>query len=449
MRDRDLKEKIRSRECRVAVIGLGYVGLPTAAIIADKGFRVVGVDLKESLVARVNSGTINPREPGLGKLVRKVVEKGMLRATTHAREAVKDSDVVLVVVQTPLKENKTPNLEALEKACTEVAGNLRENQLVIIESTIPPGAMRERVKPLLESGGLRAGLDFYLVYSPERAMPTRTLVEIPGNARLIGGINQESAHVAKEFYRVFVKGELLLASVETVEVVKLIENTYRDVNIALANEIARLCEALGVDAMEAIELANRHPRVNIHRPGAGVGGHCIPKDPYFLLREALRLGVKLEVVEAARQVNEAMPRHVVRLVEKALESVNKRVEESKIAVLGVAYKGETDDTRGTPAREVIEELLRSKSYVCSHDPYVQQDFGGEFSNDLEEVLRGADCVVVVTDHNLYKSMNPGDLAKNLSTPCVVVDARRVLEPREVEEQGLSYFGVGYWGQRLK
>jgi UDP-N-acetyl-D-mannosaminuronic acid dehydrogenase len=231
--------------------------------------------------------------------------------------------------------------------------------------------------------------------------------------------------------------------------VKLIENTYRDVNIALANEIAKLCEGLGVDAIKAIELANKHPRVHIHRPGAGVGGHCVPKDPYFLLHEASKLGVKLEVVEAARRINEAMPRHVVRLVEKALESVNKRVENSKIAVLGVAYKGDTDDTRGTPARDVIEELLRCKSFVCSHDPYVKQDFGGGFSNNLEEVLRKADCVVVVTDHSLYKTLNPRDLAKSLNTPCVVVDARRILEPKEVEEQGLSYFGVGYWGHRFK
>jgi UDP-N-acetyl-D-mannosaminuronic acid dehydrogenase len=441
----DLLERIERRKARVAVLGLGYVGLPTAALIANEGFRVVGLDLKKCVVTGVNSGRIEVREPGLAELVRRTVDRGLLRATTSPDNALAESDIILIVVQTPLQEDKSPNLEPLKKACEEVAEHLGKKRMVIIESTIPPGAMEELVKPVLESRGLRAGSDFYLAYSPERAMPTRTLIEIRENPRIIGGLNRESAEAAKEFYKTFVEGELFLEDLGTVEVVKLIENTYRDVNIALANEIARLCEVLGVDAIRAIELANRHPRVCIHRPGAGVGGHCIPKDPYFLLHKAASLGIQLQVIEAARRINDSMPLHVVSLIEKALESVNKRLEDSKVAVLGVAYKGDTDDVRGTPARDIIKKLMVSKASVFSHDPFVKQDFGGRFSNNLEKVLKHSDCVVVVTDHSLYKTLNPKDLARNLGTQCVLVDARRILKPGEFEEQGFGYFGVGYRG----
>jgi UDP-N-acetyl-D-mannosaminuronic acid dehydrogenase len=249
--------------------------------------------------------------------------------------------------------------------------------------------------------------------------------------------------MAREFYKRITGGELILADIATVEVVKLVENTYRDPNIALANEIAMFCEGLGVDALKAITLANKHPRVHLHLPGAGVGGHCIPKDPKFILNKAEQLGIKLEVIEAARRVNEAMPMHVVRMIKQALGSVDKSIEDSKIAILGIAYKGDTDDVRGTPAKVIVEELLESKSFVYSHDPYVKQDFGGRFSNDLDKVVSKSDCVVVVTDHNLYKSLDLKELAKQLKAPSVVVDARRILDPERVKGHGMRYFGVGY------
>jgi UDP-N-acetyl-D-mannosaminuronic acid dehydrogenase len=439
----DLKEEIKSRKCGVSIIGLGHIGLPLAAIIAEKGFTVLGADLNPGIIEAVNSGRAAVHEEGLQRLIKKGVNAGRLRATVNPGEAVGKSDIVLIVVQTPINEDNTPDLGPLKKACAEVSKSLRRGQLIIIESTLPPGAAKEVITPLLEAGGLRAGEDFYLAYSPERAMPTRTLAEIQSNARLIGGINQESAEIAREFYKQITRGELILADTATVEVVKLIENTYRDVNIALANEIAMFCEGLGVDALKAITLANKHPRVHLHLPGAGVGGHCIPKDPRFILNKAEQLGIKLEVIEAARRVNEAMPKHVVRMIKQALGSVDKRIEDSKIAILGIAYKGDTDDVRGTPAKVIVEELLESKSFVYSHDPYVKQDFGGMFSNDLEKVVSKSDCVVVVTDHSLYKSLDFKELAKQLKTPSVVVDARRILDPEGVKDSGLRYFGVGY------
>jgi UDP-N-acetyl-D-mannosaminuronic acid dehydrogenase len=237
-------------------------------------------------------------------------------------------------------------------------------------------------------------------------------------------------------------GDVITTDIATAEIVKVIENTYRDVNIALANEIAILCERLGVDAIKAIKLANRHPRVNIHMPGPGVGGHCVPKDPYFLISKADELGVELKVITFARKVNEAMPKHMLRIIEKALKGVNKRVEDAKVAVLGIAYKGNTDDIRGTPSKEIIEGLMKANCEVFSHDPFVSQDFGGRFSNDFNEVARDADCLVILTDHDLYKKLDLKKLSKMLRKPGVVVDGRRILDPRIVEGEGLRYFGVG-------
>lgn len=427
----------------IGVIGLGYVGLPMAALFADRGYKVRGADINSEIVEKINTGRVEINESGVAELVRKVVSLGRFSATTNVAEVVRGSDVIIIIVQTPVDREGAPDLMALESACTIVAQNLSKRKLIIIESTIPPGATERIILPILESSSLKAGSDFYLAYSPERAIPTKTLEEIQTNSRIIGGVNKESAEAAKELYSNITRGELITSDIRTVEVVKLIENTYRDVNIALANEIALLCEKLGVDALKAIEIANKHPRVHLHLPGAGVGGHCIPKDPHFLIHRAEELGIELKVIKAAREVNESMPQHILELVKKALQNVNKTIENSKISILGIAYKGNTDDARGTPSKKIIEELLQANCEVFSHDPFVSEDFGGKFSNDLSEVLRESDCVVIVTDHDAYKHMDLKEFAKSLKKPSVIVDGRRILNPEEVEKEGISYFGVGY------
>ncbi len=427
----------------IGVIGLGYVGLPMAALFADRGYKVRGADINSEIVEKINMGRVEINESGVAELVRKVVSLGRFSATTNVAEVVRGSDVIIIIVQTPVDKKGIPDLRALENACIAIARNLSKRKLIIIESTIPPGATERIIIPILESSSLKAGSDFYLAYSPERAIPTKTLEEIQTNSRIIGGVNKESAEAAKELYSNITRGELIISDIRTVEVVKLIENTYRDVNIALANEIALLCEKLGVDALKAIEIANKHPRAHLHLPGAGVGGHCIPKDPHFLIHRAEELGIELKVIKAAREVNESMPQHILELVKKALQNVNKTIENSKISILGIAYKGNTDDARGTPSKKIIEELLQANCEVFSHDPFVSQDFGGKFSNDLSEVLRDSDCVVIVTDHDAYKRMDLKEFAKSLKKPSVIVDGRRILNPEEVEKEGISYFGVGY------
>lgn len=435
--------RIESRECRVGVVGLGYVGLPLAVLFAKRGYSVLGGDVKEEVVRSINFGKCPINERGVAEILAGAVSKKLISATTSVGGVVRDSDAIFIVVQTPIDENRNPDLTALESVCRTIGQNLRGGELVVVESTVPPGAAMGTIVPLLESSGLIAGRDFYLAYSPERAMPTRTLEEIQTNSRIVGGINKESAELAKELYRKITTGEIILEDIPTVEVVKIIENTYRDVNIALANEIAVLCERLGVDAVRAIKIANKHPRVNIHMPGSGVGGHCIPKDPHFLISRARELGIELKLISSAREVNDNMPKHVLELVENALKSVNKSVKDSKVAVLGITYKGDTDDIRGTPSKEIITSLIKANCDVFSHDPYVSSDFGGKFSNDIVEAVKDSDCVVIVTDHSTYKKINPADLAKHMKRPGVIVDGRRVLNPGDVKDKGISYFGVGY------
>lgn len=436
-----LEKAIANRTCSIGVIGMGYVGLPMAALFADRGYNVTGADIKADQVRIVNSGKSPIKEPGMQDLVARVVASKKLRATTEGERVVGESDVVLIVVQTPLGEDKRPDLRALKSACAVVAKNVK-GKLVVVESTIPPGATKELIVPVLESSGCKAGKDFHLAYSPERAMPSRMLEEITSNPRIIGGIDDASARLTKLLYSQVTSGEIILGDIATVEVVKVIENTYRDVNIALANEIALLCENLGVDATKAIGMANRHPRVHLLSPGPGVGGHCIPKDPYFALDSARKHGLELRVISSARKVNEAMPKHMLEMIEKALERTGKKLKNSKIAILGVTYKGNTNDIRGSPAKDIIQSLL-PLAEIFSHDPLATQDFGGKFSNNIEEAVRGADCVVVVADHKEYAGLDLERLSKLVKKPGVIVDGRRILDPERAREKGFTYFGVGY------
>jgi UDP-N-acetyl-D-mannosaminuronic acid dehydrogenase len=436
-------DKIESKSCRIGILGMGYVGLPMATIFAKRGFNVVGGDINPETIDTINRGESPINENGIDSMVREVVSNGSLRATTDTDSVVRDSDVVLVVVQTPIDSQKKPDLTAIKSAISTVSKNLREGHLIIIESTLPPGATGETLTPILEESGLRAGRDFYLSYSPERAIPTKTIEEIQQNSRIVGGVTKDCAALAKSLYSQITSGELNTTDIKTAEMVKVIENTFRDVNIALSNEIAILCEKLGVDATDAIKMANMHPRVNLLRPGTGVGGHCIPKDPHFLIGKARELGVELEVITSARRVNENMPKHLLEIIDKALKSADKSISDSKVAILGIAYKGDTDDTRETPSKEVIETLAELKCDVFSHDPFVGQDFGRKFSNNLEDAARDADCLVIVTDHSDYKSLDLKALSKILKKPSIIVDGRRIIDPQSAKDSDFQYFGVGY------
>jgi UDP-N-acetyl-D-mannosaminuronic acid dehydrogenase len=317
---------------------------------------------------------------------------------------------------------------------------LNKDDLVIVESTVPQGTCENFVIPLLEKSGLKAGDDFSVAYTPERAIPNNTIYEMTHNARVIGGIDEKSADMAVSLYQKINKGDIIkVKNLITAETVKLIENTYRDTNIALANEIAMICEVLGVDAIEAIGAANHHPRVNIHTPGPGVGGHCLAIDPYFILETAEQKGIDAPLIKNARFINENMPEHVVKLIESALDEVEKPIKDSKIGILGVAYKGNVADARETPAKPLINLLIKKGAEVIAHDPYTEKNYIRSFGAspaDVKQVLQ-SDCVVLVTDHDQYKTITP-EMIKNR----VFVCTRPILNPDLFRKNNFIFKGIG-------
>lgn len=425
---------------RIAVFGLGHIGLPTAALFARAGFDVTGVDISTETVEKVNIGKSPVPEPGLDELVAEVVGKGKLRATVDGVSAAEESNVMVVVVPTPVNSDNTSDLSAVISATETISEGLKKGDLVIIESTVPPGACENVVLPILEKTGLRASGDFGLAYTPERALPNNTLHEMQNNARVIGGIDGKSAEMAAQLYGKVTRGEVIVVDdIITAEMVKLMENTYRDTNIALANELAVICESLGIDAIKAIEAANHHPRVNLHTPGPGVGGHCLSIDPYFIVEMAEKHGVPARLIRTAREVNESMPFHVLNIIRDALESAGRDLAGSRVGVLGVAYKGDVADARETPTRPLVAALISEGAEVVVNDPHVDPDMIREMGVEpvsLEEALE-SDCVVLMTDHSEYLEITPEMIVGG-----IFICTRPVLDPEKFREHGIVFRGVG-------
>lgn len=424
----------------ISLYGLGYIGLPTASLFAKNGYKVIGVDINPQTVEMINSGVSPIMEPGLDSLLSEVVSKGLLSATTNGVEAAKTSNVMIVVVPTPVDQNNCSDLTAVISACETISKGLKNGDLVIIESTSPPYTCDRVVVPILEKSGLKAGTDFGVAYTPERALPNNTLYEMTHNARIIGGINEASSNKAVELYSKITAGKVLtVKNLVTAEMVKLMENTYRDTNIALANELAIVCEAIDIDALEAIEAANYHPRVNIHSPGPGVGGHCLSIDPYFIVEIAEQEGISAKLIQTARDINEYMPHHVVQMVEESLNDNGKSISSSKVGVLGIAYKGNVADYRETPSKSLIEDLKKRGAEVIANDPYVDSDeirkIGAE-PVDMEDVL-SCDCVVLMTDHDVYREITP-EMFEN----SIFICNKPILDQKEFENKGIIFRGVG-------
>lgn len=400
---------------KVCVMGLGYIGLPTASILSTHGLKVIGVDVNETVVTKVRQGEPHIHEPGLKALVEAAVKSGQLEVKSRPEPA----DTFIIAVPTPISSDKKADLRYVEAAAKSIVPVLRRENLIVLESTCPPGTTDDLLVPILATSGLAVGEEVFVAYCPERVLPGRILKELVENDRVIGGINMKSAEKAKEFYQSFVKGQIYMTNARTAEMVKLAENTYRDVNIALANELALICEDLDIDVWTVIELANKHPRVNLHLPGPGVGGHCIPIDPWFIIEKAPE---KARLIRLSREVNDAQPQHVFRLIAKMIQGI----ESPKVAILGVAYKADIDDARESPARELIRILLANNYTVAVHDPYVK-NFDYEMVS-LNEAFEGADCVVIMTDHDIYRKLNPNTLGPLMRT-------RNLLDTRNAEDHG--------------
>lgn len=400
-------------------MGLGYIGLPTAAILARKGYDVHGVDVRVEVVEKINRGEIHIHEPGLGELVEEVVRAGKLQASTTPREA----DVFFICVPTPFNADKSPDLSYVRAASEAVRPYVRQGNLVILESTSPPKTTQETVVPLAIPEHLQVGKDVFVAYCPERVLPGRILIEAVENDRIVGGVTPACTQLVQKFYETFVTGAVLPTTAVAAEITKLAENAFRDVNIAYANELSMLADDLGADPFEVIELANRHPRVNILRPGPGVGGHCISVDPWFLAHAAPNHS---SLIKTARMVNDSKPQFVV---DKVLK-LAREIESPVIGCLGLAYKPDVDDFRESPSLEIVIQLQKAcVGEVLACDPYAgPMHCSGVTLVSLEELLRQSDIVLLLTDHKPFC-----ELPVNLLQGKQVIDTRGVWkeEPRVV------------------
>ncbi len=432
-----LQQRISTQTARLGVIGLGYVGLPVACLFAEAGFNVVGVDLKAERVNAINAGIspIEGREPGLAELLATVVAEGRLHTTTQYAD-LHDCDVVTISVETPVDEQHVPQYVALRSALRDLGPVLQSGALIIVESTIAPGTMARLVKPLLEeSSGKRANVDFYLGHCPERVMPGKLLANLRGVSRVCGGETPETAQTMIALYRHIVQADLDPADCVTAELVKTVENAYRDVNIAFANEVALICEAVGGDVWKVRELVNKSPGRMMLYPGAGVGGHCITKDPWLLAYEAWNK-IPIRLIPAARAVNDGMPLHILKLLEETLEIAGKELEETRILVLGYAYLEDSDDTRNSPSEVLATWLREWSAEVLVHDPFVPG-----YQGNVLAMAQGCNAVVVMVKHTEYQNIDLRALRAALTTP-IVVDGRGAFSAEQAQRAGLIYRRVG-------
>jgi UDP-N-acetyl-D-mannosaminuronic acid dehydrogenase len=406
---------------KLCVLGLGYIGLPTASTFATHGLQVVGVDVNPHVLETLRNGGVHIHEPGLRTLVEAAVKSGKLTVMEKPEEA----DAFIIAVPTPFYGDKTgeyngqkyklADMRAVTSASEAILPVLRKSNLVVLESTSPPRTTVDLVAPILEKSGLKAGVDFHLAYSPERVLPGQILRELIENARVIGGTTPEAAQAGRDLYAIFVKGEIVQTDATTAEMVKLMENTYRDVNIAIANEFSRLAERFGVDVWEAIKIASLHPRVKILNPGPGVGGHCISVDPWFLVEAAPDI---TPLIYNSRKVNDAQPHFVVELTRRALGSLNGK----KIAALGLAFKPDVDDLRESPASEVIHLLQKEGAAVKAFEPFKPEaDLPGITAvPTLEAALKEAEVVLLLVNHTELRAFTPEKLA-SLTPARILID----------------------------
>lgn len=393
-----------SSEHDVGVLGLGYVGLPTAAVLATNGRRVAGFDLRRDILDTINAGKIHIVEPELDALVRAAVLAGTLRAVPQPVPA----RTHLICVPTPITADHRPDLSHVESAANALVPVLRPGDLVVLESTVPPGTLRELVAPILTRGGsgLVPGRDIFIAHAPERVLPGNVLREVVENERIVGGLTDACTDRCAEFYEGFVRGAVHRASAEVAELAKLSENAFRDVNIAFANELANVCTHLGLDVWEVIRLANRHPRVQILRPGPGVGGHCIAVDPWFIAACAPDV---TPLIQAARRVNDTRPELVLAQVRKLAERLRRPV----IACLGLAYKPDIDDLRESPALHIARDLVKTECELLLVEPHIKTSpVPGATLVDLPRALAEADILVLLVAHRQFRQLRPEHLLRH-------------------------------------
>lgn len=407
---------------------MGYIGLPTATMFSCYGHKVIGVDVNEKVVNNINKGKIIIEEPNLEELVEDVVKKGNLIASILPKE----SDVFIISVPTPIKDDKTSDMSYVISATKSIIKYLKEGNIVVLESTSPVGTTEEVVKPIIEESGLKVGRDIMLGYCPERVIPGKIIYELKNNDRVIGGIDKKSAEEIRKIYKTIVDGNIYLTDCKTAELCKLMENTYRDVNIALSNELLLICDKLNINVWEVIEYSNKHPRVNLHTPGPGVGGHCLAVDPWFIIEKEPELS---NIIKSSRLLNDSMPEYVYNKIDKILQ----KDKSKKITILGITYKANTDDMRESPIIKLIDKLLKNNYNVKVFDPYIK-DFQINCQSILE-ACKDSDLLILGVNHDYFKNL-PLDEIKTTMKGNLILDTRNFLDKEEVEKSGFIYKLLG-------
>jgi nucleotide sugar dehydrogenase len=429
------KGLISEKSARIAVIGLGYVGLSTAVAFADAGFQTVGVTRTQSKVDTLNAGNSYLPDVQRDTIISSLVGSGLLKATTNVEEAVECSDVIIITVPTPLTKSMEPDLTAIKDVGKQIGKTLDTGQLIILESTVYPGVTEDVLAPLLEESGLKAGKDFGLAYCPERYNVGDIAHSISNTPRIVGGITDEWGSLAVELYLHITKYVSLVKNIKTAEATKLTENIQRDVNIALMNELAVAYPEMGVDIEDVIDAASTKWNFNVYNPGAGVGGECLPVNAYYLTYRAQQLGHYLPLIRTARLANDAMPYHVVKLTLDALRQHQCKIDDSRVTVLGVSYKPNIADRRGSPSYEVIDTLKNHGVEVRVSDPYLPY-------NEIEvDVLDDTDVIILMTAHMEYLTLDFKEIKEWVRTP-IIIDGRRRLNGEYLKSLGFTYKGVG-------
>lgn len=440
----DLEHNINQREARICVIGLGYVGLPLAVEFARLGFSVAGLDVDETKVAVINEGQSYIQDVDSAD-VAEVVQAGYLSATADY-DVLKDVDVIFICVPTPFTKSKTPDLSYVVAATQEIAPRLKQGQLIVLQSTTHPGTTEEDVLPILESSGLLAGQDFHLAFSPERINPGDRKYTVTNTPKVVGGVSPRCGELAQQLLSQLMPDVHVVSSPRAAEMTKLLENIYRSVNIALINELAKLSERMGIDIWEVIEAASTKPFGFMpFYPGPGVGGHCVPVDPYYLFWKAREYDFYPRFIELAAELNQSMPYHVLTKVGEALNARGKTLQGANVLVLGVSFKPDVDDARNSPAQRVIELLLSGGAHVSYNDPHIPQFTVGRdvfYSEETtlistpltEDLLEGQDCVVIAAGHSSY------DYESIVAHAPLVIDTMNAT--KEVKSHREKIFRVG-------
>ncbi|MGV0850706.1 nucleotide sugar dehydrogenase [Mycolicibacterium phlei] len=450
--DAEIDLLVRGMRAGVAIVGFGYIGTVIGAVLADRGWPVTGIDVRQHVVDEINQGRTSVPEPGLDELVADNVRVGRLRATSDFA-AVAENDFIIVTVGTPLGPDYEPIVDDIRSAAQAVGGHLRAGHLVILKSTVPPDTTENLVRPILEeASGLKAGVDFGLAFCPERIAEGQAIRELTSIPVVVGAVDDRSARACSILWRhALGVDSVVVDDPRTAEMVKLADNLWVDLNVALANELAKLCDQLNMDALQVIEAANTMPKgsgpVNILRPSMGVGGYCLTKDPWFVNHLAESVGLNLAIPRTSRTVNDTMPSYTYGLLADLLAEQGKTVEKSKIAVLGIAFKNNTGDCRLTPTKYVVAMLEDAGCELSIHDPWVSEEDALAVTKlpltpDIESAVKDADALVVLAGHREFHQIPLTRLADLTASGCVFLDGRNSFDPAAVRAAGFVYKGVG-------